>query len=309
MTHIKFLFSLFLFLCLISPCTFGAKKKKKTPPPKMVETVEEWQQEAQDVPLADREPEVQKEPESDKKNYFPKPHYNFEKYNYPAGSRGYDIRFIKKNLVEHPIMVSDITCHYVAYANYYYRDDIDQIYSDFYVGRLDSKKTKTQRILDYNHRQLKRTPVLLSGFSEQYKNLFNGLTLVDWSADSNKILIKEQIGSTINGIYQTNLYVYFLDRDETIKLSNFDNAITDYYLDFKEVQLNHYRHTIEPLGFSAENDDLVVARYYVYNNDGQKIFLGLWGYDLVENRTMLISKDNPSVSVSSNGLVLKRVLE
>ncbi len=302
--------SVFLFLCFISPVlAFSFQKKQPVQKTKMVETLEDWHTEAKNVPLEDRELKPQEEPKSDKKKYFPEPHYTFEKYNNPPGSRGYDIRFIKKNLVEHPIMVADINCKYVAYANYYYRADIDQIYSDFYVGKLDTKKTKTQRILDYNHRQLKRTPVLLSGFIEQYNHLFNGITLVDWSQDSNKILIKEQIGSTINGIYKTNIYVYFLKQDRIIKLSNFDNAIVNYYLDIKDVKLNHYRNEIEPLGFAADNDDLIIARYYVYDNEGKKIFLGLWGYDLEENKTMMLSSTNPSTSISANGLVLKRVIE
>ena len=202
-----------------------------------------------------------------------------------------------------------MTCHYVAYANYYYRIDTDQIYSDFYVEKLDTTKTKTDRVLDFRHRQLKRTPVLLSGFAEQYHHLFNGLTLVDWSKDSNKVLIKENIGSTINGIYKTNLYVYFLEQQKLIKLSNFEDAISEFYFEIDNISLNQHRYIIEPLGFSSDNDNLIVARLYVYSKDGKKIFFGLWGYDLEENRTIMLSKTSTSYPVSSNGLVLKRVLE
>ena len=302
---------IFLFLCFLnSSFAFGFKKRKpKVKPPKMVETTQDCEQEAKDVPLEDRTIEPIEPPITDKKNYFPEMHYTFELYNYPPGTRGYDIRFIKKNLVEHPIMISDKQCHYVAYANYYYRADIDQIYSDFYVEKLDTSKTKTQRILDYNHRQLKRTPVLLSGFKEQYKNLFNGLSLVDWSADSNKVLIKESIGSTLDGIYTNHLYVYYLDKEKTVKLTNFEKALLNYYLDYEEIQLSKFRYILEPLGFSADNDNLVVANLYAYNVGGKKIFLGVWGYDLIENKTIMISKTNPTVSISANGLALKQVLE
>ena len=307
----RFIICIFLCLCMINPVfALGRKKKnKKTPPPKMVETKQEWEIKAQDIPLGDRELEVQKPPETDKKNYYPKPHYTFELYNYPPGQRGYDIRFIKKNLVEHPIMVADKECHYIAYANYYYRADIDQIYSDFLVEKLDTTKTKTQRILDYNHRQLKRIPVLLSGFKEQYKNLFNGLSLVDWSMDSNKVLIKESIGSTIDGIYRNHLYVYYLDKNTTIKLTNFEDAIINYYLDYEDIQLNKFRYILEPLGFSANNDELIVANFYTYSSEGKKMLLGIWGYNLSENKTILISKINVPISISANGLVLKQILE
>jgi len=275
----------------------------------MVETKEEWEIQAQNVPLADREVKREEAPKTDKKNYYPKPHYTFIRYNYPAGQRDYDIRFIKKNLVEHPIIVADNNCEYAAYANYYYRADIDQIYSDFYVEKLDTTKTKTQRILDYEHKQLKRTPVLLSGFKEQYEHLYSGVSLVDWSADSNKVLIKERIGSTIGGIYKTQLYVYFIDKDKTVKLSNFNDAIVNYYTDYKNFNLNAVKYDIEPLGFNSVNDDMVIAYCYTYNTEGKKIFMGVWGYNLSENKTILISKTNNSPLISSNGLVLKRVLE
>ena len=304
-----------IFLCVLSvlfilnPCFAFSFKKKVQPVPKMVETKEEYEIQAQNVPLKDRVLEIQQAPKTDKKNYYPEIHYVFERYNYPPGSRSYDIRFIKKNLVEHPIMVADNECEYVAYANYYYRADIDQIYSDFFVEELDKTKTKTQRILEYNHKQLKRTPVLLSGFREQYNHLFNGLSLVDWAKDGKKVLIKEQIGSTLKGIYQTNTYVYFVDKEKTVKLSNFQDAIVNYYTDFSNLHLNLYKYDILPLGFSADNDDIVVAYCYTYDNSGKKIFMGVWGYNLSDKKTILISKENISPSISSNGLALKRVLE
>ena len=206
-------------------------------------------------------------------------------------------------------MVADVNCKHIAYANYYYRSDIDQIYSDFYVEEVDSSKTKTQRILEYNHKQLARMPIILAGFKEQYPRLYNGLSIVDWSADSNKVLIKENIGSTIGGIYKTVLYVYFVNKKKTLKLENFNEAIIAYYEDYEDVPLNQYRYILEPLGFSAGNDNIIVSNCIVYSKDGTKIFLGVWGYDLEENKAMLISKTNPSVSISSNGLVLKRIIE
>lgn len=308
----KFIIFALFFLCILNPCyafNFQFRKKQPLQKVKMVETKQEWEQSAQNVPLKDRKIEHTQEPQSDKKNYYPQAHYVFERYNYPAGKRSYDIRFIKKNLVEHPIIVADSKCHYVAYANYYYRPDIDQIYSDFYVEKLDTTKTKTQRILDYEHKQLKRMPVLVSGFKEQYKNLFNGLSLVDWSADNNKVLIKEEIGSTLGGIYQTMLYVYFVDRDETIRLSNFNYYLADYFQNYENIAINHHKYTIEPLGFSAQDDNLILVYLYMYDKTGAKIFSGVWGYNLDNNKIILISKTNPVVSVSSNGLALKRVLE
>jgi len=308
----RLIICLFLTFLLINPAyAFSSKiRKKKTHQKiKMVETKQDWEIEAENIPLSERKLDPEELPKTDKKNYFPQPHYVFELYNNPPGARNYDIRFIKKNLTEHPIMVADKECHYIAYANYYYRADNNQIYSDFYVEKLDTTKTKTARILEYNHKQLKRAPVLLSGFKEEYKNLYNGLSLVDWNSSGNKVLIKESIGSTLYGIYQNNLYVYFVDKDKTIKLSDFADTIVNHYLDSENLQLVKYRYILEPLGFSASNDNIIVANFYTYTKEGKKVFLGAWGYDLSENRIIILSKTNSQYSISANGLVLKRVLE
>ena len=123
------------------------KKKPKPEKVKMVETKQEWEIEAQNIPINERKKtETIKSPESDKKNYYPERHYIFEKYNYPVGTREVNINFIKKNLVEHPIITADLKCQYVAYANYYYSPDVDQITSDFFIGKLDTTKNKTNRI-------------------------------------------------------------------------------------------------------------------------------------------------------------------
>ena len=61
--------------------------------------------------------------------------------------------------------------------------------------------------------------------------------------------------------------------------------------------------------FSYDNDNLIISYCYVLNNEGEKIFLGTWGYDLDTNEIILISRDSAQALVGSNGLVLKQVLE
>ena len=157
--------------------------------------------------------------------------------------------------------------------------------------------------------QKTRKPVLEAGVKEQYPNLFNGLTLVDWSNDSKKVLIKEKVGSTQGGIYKTNLYVYFLESDYVIKLNKLDNTIKNYFLDDSNIDFDNYRYFIEPLGFSADNDDVIVVLCYCYNKEGKKVFFGAWGFNCMTREVFLYSRTNPSIPISLNGLILKRVLE
>ncbi len=306
-----------LSLILSIPCfSFDFKKhfpfKKKQPQQKakMVETKQEWEVEAQNIPLSEREENTYQDPKSTKKFYQPTPHYIFQKYNYPQGKRQLNIEDVKKNLYSYPYIVADINCHYVAYPRYYFSPDVNQISSNFYVEKLDTSKTKTKRILDYDHNQLERKAIIQAGTKEIYPNLFRGLTLVDWSNDSKKLLIKEQVGSTLNGIYKTYLYIHFLGNENqesyTIKLLDLDEAIKNYYLDWENMQLVKYRYDIEPLGFSAENDNLIIVLCYVYDKENRKIFMGAWSYNCYSHEIILLSKTNTIYEISANGLILKR---
>ena len=297
---------------MISPCFAWSFRKKQDikPKEKMVETRQEWELEAQSIPLNLRELKEFEPNKTDKKTFYPEPHYTFEKYNYPAGSREDNIEVIKKKLDLIPNLIADSKVNYVAYTRHYFLSEYNQLSSAFFVEKLDTTKTKAKRILNYIHNQQKRTPILEVGNNEIYPNLFKGLFLVDWSKDSKKILIKEKVGSLNNGIYKTYLYVHFLnDKDSyTLKLDNFDEAIRKYFLDWQNIQLQKYRYDIHPLGFSSQNDNLIISYCFAYNVNGEKVFLGIWGYDIEKNQTILISKTMQQLDISSNGIFLKQVI-
>ena len=284
---------------------------KKEPPqkPKMVETVDEWKNEAQNIPLNDRQLKEEKEEVDAKKFYVPELNYTFEAYNYPQGKRELNFEDVKDKLQYSSYLIVDNTCRYAAYSHYYYQPETNQISSSFFVEELDTTKSKTKRILDYKHKQKERIPVVEAGMKQTYPNLFQGLTLVDWSKDSKKLLIKEKIGSTQNGVYKTKLHVYFLKtdikNDYVIELDDFDYVIKRYFEEWESKQLIKYRYDMEPLGFSADNDNVIVTLLYVYDNDNNKIFLGTWGYDCVKREIILISKSNYTPTITINGLILK----
>ncbi|MBQ8847728.1 MAG: hypothetical protein IJ003_02145 [Candidatus Gastranaerophilales bacterium] len=317
---VKLFLVFFLFLaCINQGFCFDIKKLnpfKKKPPqekPKMVETKQEWEQEAQNIPLNQRIIEDKKPEIDEKKYYVPEQKYVFEKYNYPQGKRELNIEDIKKKTYSYPYLICDLKCHYVAYPRYYFSYESNQISSNFYVEKLDVAKNKTRRILDYKHIQEERIPIIEAGVKEVYPNLFRGLSLVDWSHDSKKLLIKEKVGSLNNGIYKTYLYVHFMGENGndgyTIKLLDFDEIIKKYFLDYQNIQIIKYKYDIEPLGFSEGNDDVIIVLCYAYDKENNKIFLGTWGYDVVKERAYLFSKTSPVADVSVNGLILKEVIE
>ncbi len=280
---------------------------------KMVETRQDWEQEAKNIPLEQRKLDDFEEPKSTKKFYYPKTKYVFEKYNANPGQREFNIEDIKKNLRSYSYLITDIGCKYGAYARYYFLPETNQISSEIYVGKLDTSKVRVKRILDYHHNQKARMPIVEAGTKEIYPNLYRGLTLVDWSADSKKLLIKEKSGSAFGGIYKTSLYLYVAPNDieegYTYKLTGLDEAIKNYYLDYNNIQLVKYRYDIVPLGFSTDNDDLIVVLAYAYDINNQKVFLGAWGYDYKEKKSMLLSKTDTDFPVSANGMFIKRSIE
>ncbi len=310
MRKLFFLFLVF-FTTNSSFCLEFKNPFKKSPviqKEKIPQTKQEWEEKAQNIPLEDRKLDPYKDPESDKKTIYNTPHFVFELYNNPPGMRKLDISDIKKNLYSYPYIVSDNKCHYVAYPRYYFSPDINQISSEFFVEKLDTTKTKVRRMLDYNHNQKTRNSIIVSGKKEHYPNLFSGLSLVDWSKDGKKLLIQEKVGSTINGIYKTYLYVHFMENEitqgYTIKLDNLDNAIKKYFLHYQNVQIVKYRYDIEPLGFSQDNDNIIIAFVYVYDKNMNKIFLGAWGYNISNNEIILLSTTQTQFPISANGLIL-----
>lgn len=311
----KIFLILFLFSVLINPVfafNFNFKKKKQIPPKaKMVETKQEWEIEAQNIPLNLRELPKYEEPKTDKTFYYPRPHYIFEKYNYPPGSREVNIQDVKNKLDSTSFLVADREFNYVAYSRFYFLSEFNQISSAFFVEKLDTTMTRKKRMLNYIHNQKRRIPVTQAGDKTVYKDLFNGLSLVDWSKDSKKVLFKEKIGSLQNGIYKTYLYVHFLDEDNsyTIKLDNFDEAIKNYFLDWQNVQLSKYRYDISPLGFAADDDNIIVAYCFALDDSNNNVFLGIWGYNLATNETILISKKMIPLEISNNGLYLKQIAD
>ena len=58
---------------------------------KMVETKQDWEQEAKNIPLENRKLENFEEPKSTKKFYYPEAKYVFEKYNANPGQREFNI--------------------------------------------------------------------------------------------------------------------------------------------------------------------------------------------------------------------------
>lgn len=236
--------------------------------------------------------------------YAPHPTYKIVKYNEPVGNVELSLskNFYKtKQQNAQGIVSPDFTK--LVYTAIYYSPDSASTSAEVFMIPLDTGKTELERI-KYAHTSNRTEKPLLST-SKKIDNFatFRSLTPVDFSADGKKILIKEKIGNSYDGIWQTNMWVYDFEADKAIELSEVRDAITYRWTTFYDLPLADKRWDIVPLGFSADDPDRVVCRAYAYTGKSP-VFLGIWDIDVGRNRSNLLSTENIPVSISQNGFKL-----
>lgn len=289
----------------------------------MVQTVQEWQERATDIKMEHRITEPYKEPPNPKLVEKLDWQTFFEKYNSAPGSRELNLEKLYANKSVRSLGVISPDFKLMAYTECYFHPSSKQTASAFYIYPLDTSKGKKQRVLEANvFAGAKKTP-LISTTNETLKNaLFSSLTVVDWSKDNSKVLLKEKIGSFYDGIYQTNVWVYFLNNKEDKKSSTgaiypygrkyerLNETIKQYWFYTDRLNLNQYRWNIKPLGFLAENENIVVCVAHTYDaKNKEHVFLGSWSVDILTGEVNLLStRASDNFEISTNGLVINKRL-
>lgn len=305
-----------LFICTQSSFAFSLhnpfSKKNKQEAEKIVQTKQEWEEKAQNIDLEERKISPYQRPED--KDFKPKnpPLKKFVKYNVSPGYREADLSKIIREKDIKSQGVFDPSFKYIAYTQYYYTPLYNQISSEVYVQKLKEGATRMQKALSATPLNTHRTAAIETGTKEFQKDLFSTLTIVDFSKDSKKLLVKEKIGSNKEGIFRNYVWVYFMQGDEiewfAIKFNNLNETIKKYHAQNSYIALDNYRWDIKPLGFSKENPDVIIVESYAWDKDKKEIFLGLWGLNCADASVQLISKDPMPVELSINGLMVKEYL-
>ncbi len=305
------------------------QKKQQEEAEPMVQTVEEWMERATDIKMEHRIAEPYKEEENPnlvKKLEWP---VFFEKYNSAPGSREFNLEKLKADKSARSQGVISPDYKYMAYTECYYYPSSRLTTSAFFLYPLDTMKGKKQRVIDANVFAGAKKRPLISSTDENLKTaLFSAFTVVDWSKDGKKVLIKEQTGSSYNGIYQTVLWVYFLDDEDeesslegglddmrlslsrAVKYDELNETIKQYWFNKEVLNLNHYRWDIKPLGFYASNENIVVCIAYTYDErHKESLFLGSWGLNIETGEIGFLSETaDTGFEISTNGMVLIRRL-
>ncbi len=247
------------------------------------------------------------EPEYNKKPgwVIPDPHYRVVFFNTPPGARNIELKnlYVNHKADSQGILSPDKTK--LVYTTVYYYPKHHQTGYDAHVMNVKDGKSIPDILKRTYITEQDMQPIVSSIFDglEEYK--LSTLFPLDWSKDSKKIAFKEQIGSTVDGVWETDVIVYDFETQKTYRLDTLREAVI-YYWKQVGVDLTNYMWDLYPLGWSAEDENRLVFYAYAFSK-AKPYFLGTWSIDYTEELSRLISPDETSVPVSTNGYGLQLI--
>ncbi len=232
-------------------------------------------------------------------------YYMLDLYNDPPGSQNIDLSNLQKDKIKlsPAVMSPDMTK--AAFSEVYFYPPVLQ--TSGRVLWINLKQIPDFKPIDLlNPKALNEytKPLMSTGMNMLKQNSFRTLTVVDWSADSKKLLLKEIIGKRLKGIDATRLWVYNFEDKTLLQLASIRAAIGYYWKQKAKIRLHEYVWDIEPLGWSLSQPDYIIANAYGYSRGSKKSFIGSWKVNRYNTRTELISLHKPKTSISRNGFSL-----
>ncbi len=276
---------------------------------KMPKTVEEYKEMSRDIKREQRKVAPAKIIQDEKLVKVPEPRYQIVKYNLPPGVQNIDLRNLVRERQVTSIGVISPKQDKLAFTSVYYAGYNDKVSSEVFYIDLDTSKPIKQRVKTASLMNKKQVKLIDAGVKEEYPTLFRTLTIVDWSQDGTKLAVKERVGSSTFGIWQTNLWVCDLSDNTTKQLVEVRDAVKYWWKENKNVNIDDYRWDIVPIGWDEINPDRIVVCAYAYTDKKNAMFLGIFSVDSKGQNSQLISSSPMSLNISTNGLVLKPIFE
>lgn len=213
-----------------------------------------------------------------------------EYYNDSPGMLNIDINTIEKKREIKSIgaISPDITKMSYSVVNFY--PNVKQYTSKVFLTGSITKITTSDKFASV---------IMDTGLDYLARDSFKTLTVVDWSADSKNLLIKEIEGEYLRGIWVTNIWVYNLDTGKLKRFDDIRKAVVFYWMN-QNLDLADLRWDIVPLGWGFNNDNMVVVNAFGYTDSGKQ-FLGAWGIDIVSGNVSLLSLTKENLPVAKNG--------
>lgn len=278
-------------------------KEERLPSGKM--TVEEYERLAKhknrETPEELKPIEIPKVPVDSEMKYVPHPTYKIVRYNDPPGSPELSLKknfYREKQQNSQGIVSPDFTR--LVYPAVYYSPDSASTSAELFEILLDTKETELDRILKAHTSNRTQKPLMETSKTIDNFATFRTLTPVDFSADGTKLLVKEKIGNSYDGIWETEIWIYDFVEGKAHNLLEVRDAITHHWTTYRGLPLYEKRWDIVPLGFSVDEPDRIITTAYAYT--GKKpVFLGVWSIDLKGEQSRLVSFENIDINISENG--------
>lgn len=265
-------------------------------------TVEEYEKKSE---YKDKTTEEFKKPMIERPSdfkYIPQPLYKIVKYNDPPGKAELKLGrrlFIKRMVNGQGIVSPDYTK--LVYPAIYYYNDSGSVAADMFVIPLNETESNLTRILKANSAQRNPEPILSTDKAIDNYAAFRSLTPVDFSSDGTKLLAKEKLGSSEDGIWETRIYIYDFSQKKKFDLNKVREAIKYYWKEYMDLELIAKRWDIYPLGFDSSKPNTVVVQAYAYTGE-KPVYLGTWSINSDGEGSRLVSMDKEyAPSISSNG--------
>ena len=279
---------------------YGRKKNNRTPSGYM--TVEEYEMLSAPKDKTQAEIPIPKPQKAADMKYIPHPDYEIVRYNNPPGSPEISLgRNFKKTHQQNAQGIVSPDYKILVYPAVYYYPRGNTVACDLFVIPLDTHGNALAKIKKANVMHRDPNPILSTEKSIENYAAFMTLTPVDFSTDGTKLLVKEKIGSSEDGIWQTNAIVYDFNTKSSYKLNEVRDAIEYYWFEYKNLNLKDVRWDIYPLGFDANEPDRIVVSGYAYTG-GVPVFLGNWSVDTKGVQVRMLSLKPRDVQISMNGV-------
>lgn len=281
---------------------FERKKLEKNPSGYM--TVEEYNLLSAPKDRMTMEIEIPKNVTPADMVYVPQPAYKIVRYNNPPGSP--EIRlsktFYQRRLQNaQGIVAPDFTK--LVYPSVYYYPNSGSTACDVFVINLEEAKSNLDKILTANVVHRFSEPILSTDKNNDNYFTFRTITPVDFSVDGSKLLAKEKIGNTKDGIWKTTPVVYDFTTNLSYSLIEVRDAIIYYWKENKNLDLEDKRWDIYPIGFDLNNPDWIIVNAYAFTGD-TPVNLGTWTVSYKGEQSRLVTFKNSEVQVSMNGYKL-----
>ena len=236
--------------------------------------------------------------------YVPEPTYKIVRYNDPPGSP--ELNITKKFYKLHQyngqgIVAPDYSI--IVYPVVYYYPNSNSTASDLFVIKLSEEGSPLSKIKNAKSSDRLPDPIISTEKSIDNSTAFRSLTPIDFSSDSRKLLVKEKIGSSYDGIWQTNAIVYDFDTETSYNLVEVRDAIAYFWKENKDLNLDECRWDIYPLGFLLDDPNRIAVNAYGFTGD-LPVNLGIWSVDVHGEQSRLIAFDQSEVNFSINGFKL-----